>query len=225
MLKIVWDDYRRNFNSGLKYYFTSYMVAVHCFLFVVAPISMKQGRMIYYLIIIPMIIAQIMSITYLGTQNRTLFLCPLSKEQRELYFMTSLGIRIGIPMILLGISVGILGCLHQITALESLILIVMMFLYIVSSNICCLSDAKRLPFQTEKVNAKNYYALQILFNIDGFVNMFAIFTEIVNKKPMYWYDGLSIGVMTLIQLEVFWVVKKKYYRPIKQIFTDYDAIR
>lgn len=224
MLKIVLDDYRHNYKTGLKQYFNSY-VFVHLPMFIIMPISMEGSLPWYYFIIIPLILADMLSIVYGGMENRTLFLCPLSKEQRETYFKTSLWIRISIPMILLGISSSILVVCEQVPLLELFILVVTMLIYIISINICCLIDGKMLPNQTGKMNASNYYIWNVIIRADGVVNLLAIITEVIDKDDILWIDGVYIGFMTLLQIVALYVAITRYYEPVKQISTDYEALR
>ena len=186
MLKIVLDDYKHNYKTGLRKYFNSYMVSAHFTMFVIMPINM-EGRWLWYcFIIIPLIFADIFSIIYGGMENRTLFLCPLSKEQRETFFKTSLWIRISIPMILLGISSSILVVCEQVPLLELFILVVVMLIYVISINICCLIDGKMLPNQTGKMNAGIYYIWIVIIRVSGSVNVIAIITEVINKDDIIW---------------------------------------
>ena len=225
MLKIVLDDYKHNYKTGLRKYFNSYMVSAHLSMFVIMPINM-EGRWFWYcFIIIPLIFADIFSIIYGGMENRTLFLCPLSKEQRETYFKTSLWIRISIPMILLGISSSILVVCEQVPLLELFILVVVMLIYVISINICCLIDGKMLPNQTGKMNAGNYYIWNVIIRVSGSVNVIAIITEVINKDDIIWIDGVYIGFITLLQIVALFVAITRYYEPVKQISMDYEVLR
>ncbi|MBQ3512777.1 MAG: hypothetical protein IJA32_03105 [Lachnospiraceae bacterium] len=225
MLKIVLDDYKHNLKTGFKYYYNSYMVSIHTYLFFIVPIVMREGRFSYYFMMVPVILAEFLAKVYGCMENRTLFFCPLSKEQREIYFKTSLWLRISIPMILLGISGGILIGLKKVTLGEFLIFALMMFLYTISINICCLPDGKMLPSPKGKMNPTNYFIWNVIIHADGFVNLLAIISEILDKKTIHWIDGICIGSMTLLQIVAFLIILKRYYEPVKQVLTDYEVLR
>ena len=225
MLKMVLDDYKYNYKLALKRFFNSGVTGIHIGWCTYIPIFMKEEIIwVYFFIFITLIIAEILSVGYSGILNKTLFLCPLSKEQRESYFKTALRIRISIPMIFIVVGAGILGLTKQSTLLENLILVIVMILYIVSINICWLIDGDKIPNQTKKMNTNNYNIWNAIVHIIGVVNAIGIYTEIVSQKSINRMDGIIYGCLVTLQLVAFIVVWRRYYQPIKSMCTDYNAL-
>ena len=82
-----------------------------------------------------------------------------------------------------------------------------------------------LPNQTGKMNAGNYYIWNVIIRVSGSVNVIAIITEVINKDDIIWIDGVYIGFITLLQIVALFVAITRYYEPVKQISTNYEALR
>ena len=228
MLRMVLDDFRRNFMHGVKRTFARFESGYLFFWALIFPpiffhISM-QGFFIYYFSFIPMLGALLLSRIYGGWVEKTLFLCPLGKEDREKYYLISWGIRTAAPVILFLLLDGILFIAGWLHPLAFLFMFILMAFYSAAVNMYCGGTRGENRMSEQKyILPKNYEAWNVIGQILGLGAMLVLIAVVVDEEEpiVTIWEFIIISVFLfaniLIQIKII-----KYFRFIINYVTEFE---
>lgn len=105
MYKMILQDYRSHLKSALKNVWDNSAFSILLLLYCTFGTTISEDKdLSYFAIVIPSLLAYILSRMYGGRLNKTFFLCPLDSTARKRYAVLSFRLRIIIPTILFVIS-------------------------------------------------------------------------------------------------------------------------
>lgn len=225
MYKTVLHDYRYHLKEGFDNLDgTSWFVYIYP-IWLLPALSGMGSRMatVFICALVPLYFSLALSRMYGGQIDKTLFLCPMSREDRRRYVKTGMRIRIGI-------GVGIFLVLHVILAGLGWISLpmfgaklVVMVLAAVSFNIYCQPDQKSAYGTKRRYPLSgNYEIWNILAQGMGIANMMLL--SLYEENERLW-ELILTGAAVLLQLGVCIQIIRKFYRQVLERAVCYETGR
>lgn len=227
MLKLVLNDYKYGFNQGI---ITAARGGWMIYVYVLTGIPLTfhfdvTGYLVFYFSMIPMLLALLLSRMYANIMNKTLLMCPLSREQRMDYFNTALGVRIVIPSALFFVLDGILALINIIPAAFFFLMMLVMIPYVAAVNIYCTPKAPASKAMNRSYDLPGTYELwNVLIQTSGLINMVILVSAVTDKgNPVKAWECIVIGC--LIGIEILLSIKMilTYYKPVYLQTTSYEV--
>lgn len=222
MWKLVLNDYRYNIKSAWKrawdecYFIYLYMVVVLA--------ATADYEAFYYLSILPVLMAVFIARGFAGYKNKTLFLCPLSEEQRREYYETAYKLRVGVSIGLFVILAGsqvLVGAIHPTVFLLMVIAIVS---YVFAINTWCPPVVDSNKAMERKWNLPGSYEMwNIFMQASGFLTMIILTAAAADEdKALFGWEWAITGVVVAVQCVLSWKMVRKYYKPIMEQCISYE---
>lgn len=227
MWKMVLSDMRYGIKPGLKKVFKQFInYYIYLYLMFLAPVILHlSGKYVlfYYSAILPMIFSMLLFTMYGEGVNKTLYLCPLSREDRRQYFLISWGIRAGLPSLssLLFESVlCICGWISPITAL------------LVVSSIVFFSSALGLYRNTQEISRQDsrlahhgaWSAAVLLLGLFDIIFLAAIVGDVEEPRFTVGEVVLTLVLFFAHALTALTVILK-YFRPVMEGLVCYEKVK
>lgn len=181
------------------------------------PLSLVCG---YGVTILIMLFGYLISRMYPGKLEKTLFLCPLTQEEKKQYVETGYRLRIALPMILY-IQAGILWQIFGIIPLISVAEIgIWLFFYLGCANIYCLPEQGKDIFgQGYPVKGLEIFqAINQILGIGKIMGMYRLISEDYNV----WNSRIYGGIFILLQILLYIIMRKKLYPRIMERAVCYE---
>lgn len=222
MLKMVVSDYIQSWKGAWKnlakegWFGYLYFIAFP----LVTDMKARQS-MVYLCAVIPMVLGILLSRLYPNRIHKTLFLCPMSKEDRITYFKTAFRLRVSLPLILFLIVNSVLFIKDYISPLYLIIEFIILFLYVVSVNIywCYWSTDGKRNIYSEKNHLSGTFFIWDLFSQIGVFNMLIITSMSVSSR----FDYIIVGICLGLQFFVFFKLVTRYYKKVMDLSVNYEA--
>ncbi|MBE5961878.1 MAG: hypothetical protein E7256_10970 [Lachnospiraceae bacterium] len=227
MLRLVLNDYKYGFNQGLINVARSGWM-IYIYMLVGVPLMFHfdvTGIVTFYCSMIPMLLAMLLSRMYANVMNKTLLLCPLSKQERKDYFNTALGVRIAIPTALFLLLDGSLTILDIIPPVFFLLMTIVLVLYAVAVNIYCTPKAPTSRAISRSYDLPGTYEVwNGLMQVSGLLNMLSLVSAVTDKEnPVTRGDEIVIGVLIAVELLLCIKIIVTYYKPVLWQTTSYEV--
>lgn len=223
MWKMVLLDYRYHFKEGVKreagkngYFFYLYLLTF--------PLIFYRISFVYYASFIPMLLGLLLSRMYGGERNKTLFLCPLSREERIKYFKTGYGIRTLFPISCLWVTNIILMLAGKRERILGLLIGLVATAYILAVNMYCQPVKKKSVLVEETYHLPGSYEVwNVIIQIGGILTVGIMEFAALEGKEMIrsWEWGLLV-IMAIGYLLLVLRIIQKYYEPVMEQTVDYE---
>lgn len=228
MLYMVLDDFRRNFKYGVKRMFERFENWYLFFCMLIFPPILFHTSIhkcfIYYFSFIPMLGALLLSRMYGGWMEKTLFLCPLGKKDREKYYLISWGIRTASAVFLFLLLNGILFIAGWLHPLAFILMFILMAFYSAAVNLYC-GGAKRENgmLEQKRVLPENYETWNVVGQILGLGAMVVLVVVLgdAEKSKITTWEFIIVSVFLFanifIQIKII-----KCFRFIMDYVTQFE---
>ncbi|MDO5293131.1 MAG: hypothetical protein Q4F05_10310 [bacterium] len=226
MIKLVLTEYRQTMKEGFKNLFTTGRVFVIIYILVMIVPVYEPGLeklMLYYCDIIPLALAVMFTGMYPNRLSKTLFLCPMSKEQRMNYLKTGFWLRAAVPIVVY----FILNTIALLAGKSSLIGTIGMLLPLTSAIL-----AQNLWIQTKgedpkrgqklAFSYKRYQSCYLFVTILGILS--AVLFSILRANIDHANRNELIYIISLVLIQILLMLyeMKTYYRKVMSIMSDYE---
>ncbi len=230
MLRIVLDDYRHNFLSALKefglvengWWMYAYILFFPVIMF--HSFTLKEA-LVYYGTMVPLLGGTFLSRLYPNHMSRTLFLCPMSRKMRIGYFKTAFLLRIVMPLFVFLLFSSMLFLFKIIQGLEFLFALMVLFMYLISVNVCADSWNGKPEMTEQKYALPGYFSMwNVLGQISGIMNMIILAGFRGNSGEPYSLGELILaGILLMIQALILIKIVLRFYRPVMERSVSYEA--
>ncbi len=227
MVGIVFRDYRMHWKEGIQSVFKNGSWFIYLYLMIV-PVNLFDYAdkisevMTYYGILFPIMIGLLLSRMYSNGINKTMFLCPLEKEERKRYLVSAYWLRVIVPTFLFILIGTVLVGTHNISMKSFLILVVSETMYFIASNLY-LEAAYQKPDYEKKHNLSGYTFWQIVAQIFGlfFMVVCISFAGDLNV-PFQSMNFAIIFFLLVVQFAITIKVVLGYWEKVMRIAIDYE---
>lgn len=232
MWRMVLDDLRYGMKPGLKQMFSRFgSWYFYFYLMSLAPaISRISGRrlLVYYFAFLPMLLALMLSRMYAGRVNKTLYLCPLSKRDRQSYWLISWGICAGAPGVLSLLLNGALLATGILSLPAFAVIIVTNVLFSAAVNLYCRPVKDTARFMEQSYPLPGYYEVwNAAVQLSGLLAIFFLTAFVEDfSEPKF----ISTGVLVVSALLLFChallsaLMIAKYFRPVMEHTVQYERV-
>jgi len=222
---MVLRDYRMHWKERLQNVFKNGSWFAYLYLMIVPAFEYtdKISRaMTYYGILFPLMIGLLLSRMYSNGLNKTMFLCPLEKEERKRYLVSAYWLRVSIPTILFMLIGSILVAIHNISMKAFPILIISETMFFIATNLY-LEAAYQKPDYEKKHNLSGYTFWQIVAQVFGlgFMVICMGLAQDLNV-PFRMMDFIIVFLLLVLQFAITMKIVLGYWEKVMWIATDYE---
>lgn len=174
----------------------------------------------YSIIIFIILFGYLISRMYPGKLEKTLYLCPLTQEEKKQYVETGYRLRIALPMflyVLAGILWQIFGIIPLISAAE---IGIWLFFYLGCANIYCLPEQGKDIFG-QGYPVKGLEIFQAINQILGIGKIMGIY-RLISEDYNVWNSRIYGGIFILLQILLYIIMRKKLYPRIMERAVCYE---
>lgn len=226
MWKLVLNDYRYN----IKERFQKAWVESGFFMYLiwlVIPAVVSGYELYYYCCMLPIVIGALVSRMYAGIKNKTLFLCPMSEEQRKEYFKTAYTIRVGIGVAVFLTAVGsqVLAGRISFGLLVLIGAVTISFLLAINTYVPPVKNSNKMLEQDFSLPG-HYEMWNIGIQMGGFVTMVTLMAAVADEDGIIlnWEWGIIITLAAAYCIFA-WRMVKKYFKPVMEQCISYERKR
>ena len=226
MWRMVLDDFRCGAGARLKRALKSCYMYLYSILYMPIFLHFESGYIIcFFFFGIPMLSAILLSRMYGGKMNKTLYLCPMSEDDRRKYWLVLWGIRTGFPTGLSLLLNGALLAFRVLPAVMFLVVTVMTALHAAALNLYC------PPMEGDGVSEKkhplpgSYEVWDVFLQVISLVTI-AFLAEILDDAAEAKRAGAEILVIPLLVGHAVLAVCMlgKYFRPVLEYIAQYEIL-
>lgn len=224
---MVLRDYRMHWKEEIQNIFKNSSWFIYLYVMII-PANLfdytdKISRAVtYYGILFPLMIGLLLSRMYPNGLNKTMFLCPLEKEERKRYLVSAYWLRVIVPTFLFMLIGAILVGTHNISMKSYLIIYVSETMYFIASNLY-LEAAYQKPDYEKKHNLSGYTSWQIVAQLFGlFFMVICIGFAGDLYVPFRSMDFAIIFLLLMIQFAITMKIVLGYWEKVMWIATDYE---
>lgn len=222
MYKMVLNDYRFQLKDAWKRAWNeSFFIYLYM---IIIPAATADYQGFYYLSMLPILIAAFIARGYAGKKNKTLFLCPLSEEQRREYYETAYRMRVGVSIGLFVVCAGsqvLVGAIHPTVFVMMLVAVVS---YSFAINTWCPPVVNSKKAMERVWNLPGQYELWNIFvQASGILTMIILTAAAADEdKALTGGEWAITGIVVVFYCILAWKMVKKYYEPILEECIHYE---
>lgn len=223
MLKMVLSDYIHNWKSAWKELaYEEWGMYVYFLAFPWITRMSAIEIIVYLCTMLPLVGGVLLARMFPNRMNKTLFLCPMSKEDRIAYFKTAFKFRVSVPVFLFFLIEMVLFFIGYISLDGVIFMFLVFFLYIVSVNIywCYWSEGKQRNIYTEKNPLSGTFFIWDMLSRLGIINV--IIVSGVSVSGYEWSDYVLVGCLITWQFLVFLKLVTCYYKKVMELSVNYE---
>lgn len=222
MWKLVLNDYRYNLKEAWKRAWNeSFFIYLYM---IIIPAAIADYKAYYYLTMMPVLLAVFIARGFAGYKNKTMFLCPMSMEQRREYYETAYKLRVGVGIGLFVVMAGsqvLTGDIHPTVFTMMLITVVS---YIFAINTWCPPVVDSKKAMERKWNLPGSYEMwNIFMQASGILTMIILTAAAADEdKVLFGWEWAITGAPVAIHCLLAWNMVRKYYKPILEQSIRYE---
>lgn len=224
MWKLVLNDYRYNLKLGFQRAWNKGDFFLYLYMMII-PAVITDYRGCYYCCILPVVVGVLISRMFAGYKNKTLFLCPLSEEQRKEYFRIGYIFRVGIGILIFLVLAGSQVILRQIKMELFLLMLVTMISFLTAVNIWCppVKDSRKALEREWKLPG-HYEFWNIIVQLSGNITMLTLVAAVTDEDGIIlsWEWGMIV-TMVVFHCIIAWKMVRKYYKPLMEQYVSYEV--
>ncbi len=222
MYKLVLNDYRYNLKAAWKKAWNeSFFIYLYM---IIIPAAVADYEAYYYLSMLPVLLAVFIARGFAGYKNKTLFLCPLSEEQRKEYYNAAYQLRVGISIgafVILAGSQVLTGAIHP-TVFGLMLIAVVSYVFAINTWCPPVVDSKKA--MERKWNLPGSYEIwNIFMQASGILTMIILTAAAADSdKALSGWEWAITGSVVVIHCVIAWKMVRKYYKPIMEECIRYE---
>lgn len=226
MLKMVYDDYRRGFWTALKK--NSSFTAWYVYIYVagLALMNFKDTNIIIAVGFVPMVIGIMLARAYPNQMRKIMFLCPLSVNERKVYFKTAYWFRVLLPMSLCLIGSIAAMALKYMQVFYLIEMNLLEFSYLMGINVYCLPDSwKAVKVSADQWRMHAPYAyefLNVILQLVGVIGM-CLFASLDLIDIDESNDKIALTLFVIAEMLLCFAAVKIYYKPVMERGIWYES--
>lgn len=227
MLRMVIDDYRSQAKQALKEVCGSGTLLAFLFMMIYPPyVSDYQvdGWLLYFDTFVPMFFGMLLSRMYPNRLSKTLLLCPMTEDEKQVYLVTGFRLRVLLPFLMYLMCSGIFGLMGKLKLLHFGYFAVYLFMFLISVNIYSQPRTK-----SENLSVKffdlpgNYNLWEMVDLLGGFLLCYVVVANFVEKH--YSNGWIIVVVLGLVaEFLIAFNMVKNYYKPVMENGRYYESI-
>lgn len=220
MLKMILKDYRMTWKQGLANVYNSAgnFLPIYLMIYPLLGGTDYNGKeeIIYYAGIGAYVLAILLSRMFPNRLEKTLYFCPMEREEREEYVRTAYWLRVLVPVVFLGIAQLVIIILGWVPIWSTLVVMVNVFCHALAMNIYIVRKEKKTMEYLEGWSV-GVQLLGVVSILAGVMLQTTLVTENVS-------GGIIACVVAVLFLFVWLAlhVVKKYRRTVFEAAISYE---
>ncbi|MFA9464492.1 MAG: hypothetical protein ACERKN_09405 [Velocimicrobium sp.] len=216
MIRMVLRDYRMNWKEGLSNVSKNGSWFVYLYLLIVPAnlfgfMDKPSHVAVYYGILFPLMLGLLLSRMYPNRLSKTMFLCPMKKEERKRYIVSAYWIRVLIPIALFALIGLILVGVYQISVESYVFLLASEALFIIGTNL----------YIEAKISGYTFWQMMVqLYGLIFIVSCIGYTSDL--GTPLKTWEFLIFFVLLLLQGAATTKLVVSYWRTVLEVALDYE---